>query len=1155
MSCRRISLSLFLVLILCLTQLFAQVESGTINGTVKDSTGASVPNAAVTIRNIGTQTARTVQTSESGQYTVFGLAPGRYEVSVTSGNFAPYKSQVDVTVGGRLTVDPVLTVANAATTVEVVAEGGAQVNTQSQELSQVVSPREVAQLPSLTRNPYDFVQIAGNISGGDRSASGDLQKGNGGQNLTDRGVGYNINGQRAAGTEILLDGVENSDLFTSLVGQNVPIDSVQEFRVITNNFDAQYGRASGGVINVTTKTGTNGLHGSAWEFNRLSAYTANTVDNAQQGLPKGKYTRNQFGYAVGGPVIKDKLFFFNSTEWTRVRSNASLTALVPTPQLLALTSPNVQSYFSQFGGNLNFTRTLTKADLGTQVNRGGAFDTRVAAGVPAFGVVNFTAPTDAGGGLPQNTYRLLGRADYNLSDKTQMFVRYGLESIDDFAGSIFASPYSKYNVGDTEYNNAVLFNLNHIFSATVFSNTKLSFNRLNLKQSYDTKLQNTPTLFLSNNASIQGLPVQLPGFFDNSTGTGGLPFGGPQNVIQTNQDLSLAKGKHTWRFGGQYLYEQINRSFGAYAQAVENLGANPKQGLDNLITGNLVLFQAAVNPQGKFPCVRDANTGGLIASPSCTLTLPTGSPVFARSYRYSDWATYANDNFKVGPRLTLNLGVRYEHYGVQHNNNQQLDSNFYFGPGASFFQRVRSGSIQLSQNSPIGKLWNPNWGTVAPRIGFAYDLFGDGKTSLRGGYGISYERNFGNVTFNMIQNPPNYASVQLRRGVTVTTNNLGPLGGSSGTVLLPPSSPRHVDQNIDTAQSQFYSMAIEREVARNTLVALEYSGARGVHLYDIKNINLLGGGQVYLGDPFNPALGNYSRPTQQFTSINNRGSSGDSYYHALNVRLQAQNLHNTGISLTTNYTYAHSIDDLSSTFSESSSGSNGVGNLGYLDPRNPRLDRGSSDFDIRHRVVISAIWDEPFFKNSRGLLRQALGGYTIVPLFSAHTGIPFTVADSSNSLNAGAGTGIPRYVPAGTIASFFTGTQVNQGANNYNALTLPAGNSFSNAALGGISDFGPFPSNMVGRNAFRGPGAWNFDLAVSKAFAITEQIKMEFRAEGFNILNHHNFYVNGFVADVANFAAGDPVIITEKKGGLGVLANGGNHDERRFGQFAIRFTF
>src|SRR5262249_14535546 len=208
----------------------------------------------------------------------------------------------------------------------------------------------------------------------------------------------------------------------------------------------------------------------------------------------------------------------------------------------------------------------------------------------------------------------------------------------------------------------------------LFANTKLSYNRLNLKQTYDTALQHTPTLFLSNNASFQGIPVQLPGFFDNSTGTGGLPFGGPQNVIQINQDLSLVKGSHTWRFGGQYLYEQINRAYGAYAQAVELLGRNTGAGLDNLITGNLALFQAAVNPQGKFPCVRNANTGALIPSPNCTLTLPASSPVFARSYRYSDWGTYANDSWKVGPRLTLNLGVRYEHYGVQHNNNEQLDS-------------------------------------------------------------------------------------------------------------------------------------------------------------------------------------------------------------------------------------------------------------------------------------------------------------------------------------------------------------------------------------------------------------------------------------------------------------------------------------------------
>src|SRR5690349_19489943 len=199
------------------------------------------------------------------------------------------------------------------------------------------------QLPSLTRNPYDFVQVSGNVSGGDRTASGFDQ------NTTNRGVGVAINGQRTSGTEVLLDGVENVFLFTAQVGLQVPLDSVQEFRVITSDFDAQYGRASGGVVNVTTKSGTNSFHGGVWEFNRLSAYTANTFGNAVTGAPKGHYTRNQFGYDVGGPILKDKLFFFQSTEWLRVRSNAVLQAWTPTPQFLSLTATIVQSYFNAFG--------------------------------------------------------------------------------------------------------------------------------------------------------------------------------------------------------------------------------------------------------------------------------------------------------------------------------------------------------------------------------------------------------------------------------------------------------------------------------------------------------------------------------------------------------------------------------------------------------------------------------------------------------------------------------------------------------------------------------------------------------------------------------------------------------------------------------------
>src|SRR5947207_8124682 len=400
-----------LVALVLSTAAFGQAESGTITGTVHDPSGAVVAGATVTIRNVATSATRTVQTTGLGTYNVTGLPAGTYEVDVTSGSFAPYKTNAEVTVGGAATVDAQLSTGQATTTVEVVAQGGAAVNTQTQELSQLVNTQQMSELPSLTRNPYDFVAISGNVSSGDRTATG------GDQNTTGRGVGYAINGQRTSGTEVLLDGVENMDLFTATTGEQVPLDSVQEYRVVTNNFDAQYGRAAGGVVNVTTKSGTNNFHGSAWEFNRLAAYTANTYNNDSQNAffrdtggtgplpaPKGGYARNQFGFIVGGPILKDKLFFSESTEWVRVRSNASLQAYVPTPAVLAAEPANVQAYFAAFGAN-NFT--FSGIDPGS-----------------GFGLVNFSAPADAGGGEPQNTYRTIGRLDLNATDKTQMFFRF-----------------------------------------------------------------------------------------------------------------------------------------------------------------------------------------------------------------------------------------------------------------------------------------------------------------------------------------------------------------------------------------------------------------------------------------------------------------------------------------------------------------------------------------------------------------------------------------------------------------------------------------------------------------------------------------------------------------------------------------------------------
>ncbi len=1207
----------FLVLLfgLLLTSIpvFGQAEAGSISGTVKDATGAVITGATVVVKNLATGVERTATTGGIGQYQIPSLTPGNYQVTISLAKFQTYRTSAEVTVGSVSTVDAQLTVGQSSAVIEVVGGAATQVNTETQELSQLVNTQQMAQLPSLTRNPYDFVAISGNVSNGDTTSNGaTMSSGGGGQELGNRGVGFSLNGQRESGTEILLDGVENIAIFSVGIGEDIPIDGVQEYSVVTNNFSAEYGRASGGVVNVTTKSGTNAFHGSAWEFNRLAAYTANTFNNEANDLPKGGYTRNQFGFQAGGPIIKNKLFVSESTEFTRVRSNSIQTAEIFDPGFISGNSAfgwpglpaNAQAYFSAFGATSGLVSSGSPVTVGALAGAGlivnpvnGATGT-VNPSLPVFDPVSFIVPFNDGGGPPQNSWDLVGRLDYNLSEKTQMFFRIGREREDLFQGTGTYDAYSQYDTGSLNQNMIYLLSANHTFNSNLLNNTKLSFSRFNDATSYNAAYQSVPNLmFYPGSDPLTGAAISMPGLEnENAPGLGGVPVGGPQNTIQFEHDLSWTKGKHNMRFGGQYTYIQLNYGYGAYAQAVEQLGGSQQDSMDDLVNhggnplGSILSgssgFAARVNPEGALPCPVDINGNPVSPCPAnSVVTPPLPSASYGRSYRYNDWALYAQDSFRFTPRLTLNYGLRYEHYGVQHNNIASLDSNFYPGPGSDFYEQIRSGQVFIADKSPVGQFWAPSWGTVGPRVGFAYDLFGDGKSSIRGGFGLSYERNFGNVTYNASFNPPASAVLTTAcpadsatcNSAYVTNNDLGPLGLPGPSSNLPPTELRYNEAHIHVAQTQFWSLAVQREVARNTVVEVGYSGAHGVHLYDLNNANLLGAGQVYLGDPAvdgtdvnagsmacNPSNASYNgvcltRPNFQYSNINQRGSGGTSAYEALNFKFQTQNLHNTGLSMVANYTWAHALDDTSSTFSDSLQGGsgNGYGSLGYTLLSNPKLDWGNADYDVRQRFVVSPIWQTPWYKSEKGL-GEALGGWSLVGIFTARTGIPFTAYDLNNDYNFYT---FPRLTPATTPTYRVTS---NPGApsapNSYNLLTLPlpanctvASCPADNPTLG-ISDFGPFPSGMTARNAFRGVGAWNFDSAVNKEFKLTERFGLTFRAEGFNILNHHNMYVNTFLIGYTSPTT-TPIVVQGLKGGLNSLAEGGNNDERRFGQFSLRLSF
>jgi len=1106
---KKINVLLLVLLLLAFAGIAAaQTETGQVTGKVLDPSGAVVPNAKLSLKSLSTNLVRSTVSNDAGIYLFPNVLPGDYELTAEAAGFSKFSQVVSVTVGARVAADVRMVIGKTETTVQV-TEAVGMINTETQTLATVITSRQVLELPTLTRNPYDLVAISGNVT--EDAAYG-------------RGAGFTINGLRSASTNILLDGAANNDEFSASVGMSVPLDSVQEFSVLTNNFTAEFGRAAGGVVNVATRGGTRDFHGTVYEFNRVSRLASNTPDNNANEISKPVFTRNQFGFSLGGPVFipeefnknRDKLFFFTNAEWFRIRSSAPTIVYIPTPQLIAASAQNTRDFFGKLGkekpGLVKYN-TLTKSELlarGVDICAGAAAGgpcQLLPASTPVFQRVQYVNPADAGGGDPRNEVQVVGRIDYNISSATQLYGRYAIQDANIFNGSVSQSPYAGYDTGTKIRNQSFVLSVVHTLSPTLVSQSKAVFNRfLNSQPLGEAPI--SPGLYFNPNTaqSLLGNRVALPGYLPYSPGQG-IPFGGPQNFVQLYQDMNWTKGKHQLRFGGSYNYLRDNRSFGAYFPPIAALNTSSSWGraFDNLLSGQIARFNGAMYPQGKYPC--DSLSA---PTPACTLTLPVGPPDFTRSNRYHEFAFYIQDAYRVAPRLTLNLGLRWEYFGVQHNKDPKKDSNFYDGNGSNIWQQIRNGDVFLAPDSPVGGLWKKHWRNFGPRVGFAWDLFGDGKTSLRGGYGISYERNFGNVTFNVIQNPPNYAVVALTAGVdipsmAITTDPYGPLAGSTGTKPLPPTSLRNVDANIKQAYAQLWSASLERELAKGVVAAVDYSASRGTNLYGLSNYNMVGAGNVFLGDPCakgDPTSCTARLKKTRYTNINRRDSQASSQYHAMNFRLNVENIADSGVTLTSNWTWGHVIDNLSSTFSESNN--NGI-NLGFLDPFNPDLDRGDAEFDNRHRWSVSGMWDIPLGRNQKGIAKHALKGWQVAPIITMRTGAPFSLFDSTNTWYWAT----PRIMPKGPMPKTGNSNGPAEGTPNriiyYDLRKIPLDHDWVNP-ITGTSEFGPFPSHMTGRNAFRAPGSWNVDLALYKRFEINERVSAQFRVEAYNAPNHPNLY-------------------------------------------------
>lgn len=1084
-------LNLLLILFCLPLSIFGQTETGGIIGVVTDAAGKVIPGAIITI-NFPTGAKYPTSTDEDGNYKIINLLPGSYDVEVNAESFEKKRQRIKVDVGSTSNLNFELSVSAVRDTTLVTA---------SEPQNDTFTSNIIKQLPTISRTPYEIVALAGNISSNVSKSviSTDAV-------LTSpigRGVGFNINGLRASSTTILLDGADNSNNFSSSVGQQVPLDSLQEFTVVKNQFSPEFSKPFGsGTINIVTKNGTNEYHGSAFIFNRNDKFASNTFDNNAQNIERGNFSRNLLGITLGGPIKKNRLFFFSSGEFLKVRSRQDTLFYVPSESFINTLDTAVQTFFGTFplknptpingsaitGNNLN---TIFGLSPSTIANIGGL-------GKAIFKKVSTPLNIDVGGDDPQDTYRLVNRIDYQINNKLLFYSRYAFENADLYRGTNSSSPYqnatgSDFDTGTKLHSNNMLFSV-LTYGEKISSQFKFVFNRLtndqpiNNNQGADDIF--TPSLYATPRPiRINGIPLVFPGYFPLSPGRP-LPFIGSLDTSQLYADVSYTIGNHSLRAGGSFIHQTDDRTSAIFGNGTQILGVNLSDALTGLTANQLFSYTVAVAPNGL---------------PRNDKLLQVTSPNFHRNLKFNDLAFYFNDSWKPFNNITLELGIRYDNYGVQKRTDTSAgQSNFQFGPGDNIFEKIRSGNLIIN-NEPYA----PDNNNFAPRIGIALDLFGNGKTVLRGGYGVSYDRVFNNITFNLIQNPPEFAVVTFGGSpARISVKNFGPI---DTTKTVPISSNiaavnlRQIDTNLKTSYIHSWNATITQLLSNNLTVSASYTGTKGVDLYSLDNINRPRSGVVYLKDDEN-LLGGRARLNQTFGDISILDNLGDSIYHSLNLQIIANNLANTGLDIRANYTYSHAIDNISSILSESENNLN----VGLLNPFEPSLDRGNADFDIRHRFVTSGIWIIPFAKKTTGLTKKVFDGWNLSFLFAANTGFPFSVYDCrSRETN-----------PA--LLSFTCGRITNMGNLSINAMPNTDVPNLIN--LLDLSKFNSTPINdelsfspsMTPRNFFHGPGKYNLDMGLAKTVTIKEKYQVQFFAEFFNIFNHSNLFLIGSQADVSS---------------------------------------